>query len=118
MSDRFDFNKWLAEAAEQMDMNGNLYLDGDGKVLDAEKVTVVKSSAYLPISFEHLIDSGAMTEEEARARGWEPTVYPPTPWHRKLRWRISDRIAVWRDALALRLYRLVAGHDPEVDCDC
>lgn len=105
----FDFNKFLSEAAEEMMMSGNLHLSGDG-----EDVKVVKSAAVIPVSVEILLDEGLITEEEARARGWEPTVYPPTPWWRRLRYRIWR----WRDAVALKLYRLVAGHDPEVDCDC
>lgn len=105
MSGTFDFNKWFAEASEQMMMNGNLYLDGEGNVLKEvtaaykvgeklyapEDVTIVKTSAYIPMSIDLLVDSGAMTEEEARARGWEPTVYPPVPRRTRLRWWINAR---------------------------
>lgn len=119
MSDRaFDFNKFLSEAAEQMMMSGNLNLSGDTEEPllhdPVHGFGIVKHGAVIPVSIELALDCGFITEEEARAKGWIPTVFPPVPWHRKLRWRISE----WRDALALRLYRLVAGHDPEVDCDC
>jgi hypothetical protein len=97
-----DFNKLLAEAAEQMDMTGNLYLAPDK---DGGLPTVVKSAAYIPVSFEHLIDAGAMTEEEARARGWEPTVYPPIPRRVRLRWRIT----AWRMRLGRRIGSWIAG---------
>lgn len=112
MSGTFDLNKFLSDAKDRLEETVGYV--ADGKVYAPEDVTIVKAAAYLPVSVEILLDEGLITEDEARARGWEPTVYPPVPWHRKLRWRIGD----WRDAAALRLYRLVAGHDPEVDCDC
>lgn len=100
-----DYQQWLADAAEQMAMTGNLYLAPSEDGLP----TVVKAACYVPVSFEQAMDAGLVTEEEARARGWEPTVYRPTAWHRRLRYRIWR----WRDAAALKLYRLVAGHDVE-----
>jgi hypothetical protein len=108
-----EVNKLLADAKERLEEETLGYI-ANGKVYAPEDVTIVKSSAYIFVPFEHLIDAGEMTEEEARARGWEPTVYPPIPWWRRLRWRISGL----REVAALKLYRLVAGHDPEVDCDC
>jgi hypothetical protein len=97
-----DYNKFLRDAAEQMDMTGNLYLAPDE---DGGLPTIVKSAAYIPVSFEHLIDAGAMTEEEARARGWEPTVYPPIPRRIRLRWWIAVR----RIRLGRRVGSWIAG---------
>jgi hypothetical protein len=111
-----DVNKLLAEAKERLEQRavipdpgqpssdpwpGGLLTGGYG---------IVKHGAVIPMSIELAMDYGLITEEEARVRGWEPTVYPPTPWRRRLRYRLWR----WRDAAALKLYRLVAGHDPEV----
>jgi hypothetical protein len=100
-----DVNKLLAEAYEER-IRGTILDAGPAR---PDELTVEKTGCIVPMSIEMAMDSGLITEEEARARGWEPTVYPPTPWHRRLRYRIWR----WRDAAALKLYRLVAGHDPE-----
>lgn len=85
----FDINKFLAE--EKARLEETLGYIADGKVYAPEDVTIVKSSAVIPVSLELLMDSGAITEEEARARGWEPTVYPPIPRRVRLRWWINAR---------------------------
>lgn len=119
MSDEpFDFNKWFAEASEQVRAN---WYEGEVSFLrppaydppSPENLTANKVSALFSVPVELLVDFGAMTEEEARTRGWQPTVYSPVPWWRRLRYRIWQ----WRDAAALKLYRLVAGHDPEPSDD-
>lgn len=90
-----DVNKLLADAYEKLEPQPSRSAG------DFSGWVVRKTRGYVPVSFEHLIDAGAMTEEEARARGWEPTVYPPISWRTRLR----RRITAWR----MRLGRQVGG---------
>jgi hypothetical protein len=54
--------------------------------------TNVKTYSYsVPFSFEALIEAGFITEEQARAKGWQPTVHPPIP----IRRRALSRIRNW-----------------------
>lgn len=94
------FEKFLVDAAEQMDMTGNLYV-----AAGPDGPEVVKSSAYIPVSYEHLIDAGLMTEEEARARGWTPRPRPRIPWWRRLRWRVQ----AWRMTAGRKVGGWIAG---------
>lgn len=55
-------------------------------------LNVRKISYILPVSFELLIDSGAMTEAEAREQGWAPPAPVPIPRLKRLRWAWQD----WR----------------------
>lgn len=48
--------------------------------------TVKISSGLVPMTFEALIDLGAMTEDQARARGWQPPPRVRTPIRRRLWW--------------------------------
>lgn len=41
----------------------------------------------IPVSIEVLLAEGAITEEQARARGWTPQ--PPVPWLRRKRWALG-----------------------------
>jgi hypothetical protein len=51
------------------------------------RITVRKISCIMPVSIHALIDAGAITEEQARERGWTP---PPRPSRRTLlRWRLE-----------------------------
>lgn len=63
--------------------------DLGGDAVTEPTITVHKVSYLMDVPFELLIDYGAMTEDEARARGWTPTPLPPVPWRRKMRWRFQ-----------------------------
>ena len=101
-----EFNPFLAHEFERLRREGVIAFQVDDKVYAPEDVTIVKSAAYLPISNELAMEYGLIPDTRPPA--------PPIPWWRRLRYRTWR----WRDAAALKLYRLVAGHDPEVDCDC
>lgn len=57
---------------------------------------VRKVAHFLPMSLEMAVDVGAITEEEARARGWVPLrerPQPRIPLRRRARWALAR---VWR----------------------
>jgi hypothetical protein len=58
---------------------------------DYTPITVDRPASYLPMSIEMLLDSGAITEEEARARGWTPTPPVKVSRWRRARWRWQSR---------------------------
>lgn len=74
---------------------------------DDTVLTVVQHAAYLPMSIEMLLDSGAITEDEARARGWTPTPPVKIPWRTRLRWRWQS----WRERAGRRIGGWIAGGD-------
>lgn len=82
----------------------------EGTALDAGptrtyELTIEKTGCIVPVSLDLAMDYGLITEEEARARGWEPYVPPPIPWHARLRWRI----AAWRMRFGRRVGSWIAG---------
>lgn len=107
-----DFDDFLRQGYEQLCppefVNEEIGRNEDGKPIVRP---VLKYGHYLPVPYELLIDEGAMTVEEARARGWTPRPRPRIPWWRRLRWRIDT----FRERLAFRLFRLVAGYDVRND---
>lgn len=72
---------------------------------DGKPITVRRSSAFVPASLELLVDSGAITEDEARARGWTPP--PRPPWRSRARWRFQ----AWRERAGRKLGSWIAGVD-------
>lgn len=109
-----DFDDFLRQGYEQLCApeftNEEIGRTEDGKPIVRP---VLKYGHYLPVPYELLIAEGAMTEEEARARGWTPTLQPRIPRRRRLRWRIDTL----RERLAYRLFRLVAGYEMRTDDD-
>jgi hypothetical protein len=69
------------------------------------KMHVHMVRGYVPVSFEQLVDAGAISEEDARAQGWTPP--PPVPWRRRARWRW----AAWRERAGRRVGGWIAGVD-------
>lgn len=78
-------------------------------------IRVTKTEAWMPVPVELLIDSGAITEEEAYDQGWTGPVLIGR--HRvsrikRARWRLreySDRIVL--------AWQVLAGHDIHEDCE-
>jgi hypothetical protein len=63
--------------------------------------------AYVPISTEMALDSGLITEDQARAQGWQPTTPRSIPWWRRLRWRWQSM----REKAGRRIGGWIAGID-------
>jgi len=99
-----DLNRMLAEACRDMAKE----IRNDALAMDPPPtITVRKYSAYLPLSLEQQLDAGLITEEQARAQGWEPYVPPPTPWRSRLRWRWQS----WRERTGRKVGGWIAGVD-------
>jgi hypothetical protein len=79
--------------------------------VDRTPITVNRMTSYLPMSIEMLLDSGAITEEEARARGWTPTPPVKVSRWRRARWRWQS----WRERAGRRIGGWIAGVDQRED---
>lgn len=96
-----DLNRMFAEAHERFER------DSLPKILNGPPptITVTKSTGYLMLSVDQLLDAGAITESEARAQGWTP---PPPPTHRdRLRWHFQ----AWRERAGRKIGGWLAGVD-------
>ncbi len=71
------------------------------------ELTVQKHAAYVEVPWELPIDSGAATEEQARAAGWVPTPRPRVSRWARLRWRWWDL----RERVGRRVGSWIAGVD-------
>jgi hypothetical protein len=92
-----DLNRMFAEAF--VDMSRDL------PPLEGASITMRRHTGWATASVEQFLDSGAITEEEARARGWTP---PPPPTRRdRLRWRWQ----AWRERAGRKLGGWIAGVD-------
>lgn len=67
----------------------------------AEPVTIDprKQVSYIDVPVELLMDMGAIPDTRPPR--------PPLPW----RWRLRNRVAGWREKLAYRAFRAIAGYD-------
>lgn len=65
--------------------------------LDALLIT--KQVSYIDVPDELLMDAGVIPDTRPPR--------PPLPW----RWRMRNRVAGWREKLACRAFRVVAGYD-------
>ncbi len=74
-------------------------------------ITANRIESYIPMSLETALDCGAITEEEARARGWTPPPPPPPiPWRARARWRWQS----WRERAGRRIGGWLAGVEVDV----
>jgi len=72
---------------------------------DTTPITVNRSAACIPASLDLLVDSGAITEDEAIAQGWTP---PPSPTlGDRFRWRWQ----AWRERIGRKIGSKLAGVD-------
>lgn len=64
-----------------------------------DQIWARKLSAIMVVPDELLMDAGIIPDTRPRV---------PIPWRTRLRYRIDD----WRERMARRAYRLIAGYDP------
>jgi len=101
---RAAMDRIYAEVLQTSDVPSHLG-EAFGGAPDPPRITVHHMSGYVPASLELLVDTGAITEDEARARGWTP---PPRPSRRdRLRWRWQ----AWRERIGRKLGGWIAGVD-------
>ena len=62
-------------------------------------LTVRKVVSYITVPDELLMDAGVIPDTRPPR--------PPLPW----RWRMRNRVAGWRESLARRAYRIIAGYE-------
>ena len=73
---------------------------------EARVIDVRQIQAYVPVSVEMLLDSGAITMEQALEMGWTPPPpAPPIPWPRRARWALWR----WRVKVGRRAGSWIAG---------
>jgi len=66
--------------------------DLDTRLEAGESLTVKKFGYNLPFSYDAAVALGLVSEDEARAAGWEPPPPPPPlPYRTRLRWWVHDR---------------------------
>lgn len=102
-----DINRMLSKAYADLDASVLGEAFGGPKVEPQPAITVTKWPAYLMLSVDQQLDAGLITEEQARAQGWEPYVPRPVPWSRRLRWRWQ----AWRERTGRRVGGWLAGVD-------
>lgn len=101
------FAQALEDATNRINEEFGLEQLGVKAEVDRTPITVNRMESYLPMSIEMLLDSGAITEEEARARGWTPTPPVKVSRLRRARWRWQS----WRERAGRRIGTMIAGVD-------
>ena len=70
----------------------------------SEPVRILKAATIIQVPDELLMDAGVIPDTRPPR--------PPLPWRTRLRYRIGD----WRESLARRAYRIIAGYEvPDYD---
>lgn len=95
----------IAARMREILRDGQIKLTRDEPAAAPSTLHVRMMRGYLPVSLEQLVDAGAISEEEARARGWTPP--PPIPWRRRAR----GRWTAWRERAGRRVGGWIAGVD-------
>jgi hypothetical protein len=95
------FEQYLEDMASRIDVPPS-------RIQNLPPITVRKATAYLPMSTELALDYGLITEEQARAQGWQgwPERAKVSRW-RRLRWRMTEK----RERLGRRVGGWIAGVD-------